>query len=74
MKSIVLFASILRIVLIAMIISFAVYANAQSVAINTTGNSAEASAMLDISSTTKGFLPPRMTTIQRTGIASPVND
>lgn len=73
MKSIVLFASILRIVLIAMIISFAVYANAQSVAINTTGNSAEASAMLDISSTTKGFLPPRMTTIQRTGIASPVN-
>ncbi len=73
MKSIVLFASILRIALITAIIGFAVYANAQSVAINTTGNSADASAMLDISSTTKGFLPPRMTTIQRTGIPLPVN-
>ena len=73
MKSIILFASILRIVLITAIISFAVYANAQSVAINTTGNSADASAMLDISSTSKGFLPPRMTTIQRTSIVAPVN-
>ena len=73
MKSIILFASILRIVLITAIISFAVYANAQSVAINTTGNSADASAMLDISSTSKGFLPPRMTTIQRTSIPAPVN-
>ena len=73
MKSIVLFASILRIILISTIICFAVYANAQNVAINATGNSADASAMLDVSSTTKGFLPPRMTTIQRTGIPSPVN-
>ncbi|HET9744465.1 MAG TPA: hypothetical protein VFP97_02065 [Chitinophagaceae bacterium] len=73
MKSIVLFASILRIVLITMIISFAVYANAQNVAINTSGNSADASAMLDVSSSSKGFLPPRMTTIQRTGISSPAH-
>src|SRR6185503_18729706 len=73
MKSIVLFASILRIVLITLIIGFAVYANAQNVAINTTGNSADASAMLDVSSTSKGFLPPRMTTVQRTGIPSPTN-
>jgi hypothetical protein len=29
--------------------------------------------MLDISSNSKGFLPPRMTTIQRTGISSPAN-
>lgn len=73
MKSIVLFASILRIVLITLIISFAIYANAQNIALNTNGAAADASAMLDVSSTTKGFLPPRMTTIQRTGIPSPAN-
>ena len=73
MKSIVLFAAVLRIILITAIISFTIIANAQSVAVNTTGNSADASAMLDISSTSKGFLPPRMTTAQRTGIPSPAN-
>jgi hypothetical protein len=31
------------------------------------------SAMLDVSSTTKGFLPPRMTTSQRNTIASPAD-
>jgi hypothetical protein len=31
-----------------------------------------ASAMLDITSTTRGFLPPRMTTTQKNAIASPV--
>ena len=44
---------------------------AQSVAINTTGAAAEASAILDINSTTKGFLPPRMTEAQRATISSP---
>ncbi len=32
----------------------------------------EPSAALDVSSTTKGFLPPRMSTEQRNGISSPV--
>lgn len=32
---------------------------------------ANASSMLDVTSTTKGFLPPRMTTANRTGIVSP---
>ena len=32
-----------------------------------------ASALLDISSTTKGFLPPRMTTVQRDAISSPIS-
>ena len=73
MKSIVLFASILRIILITAILGFAVYVNAQNVALNTNGAAADASAMLDVSSTTKGFLPPRMTTIQRTGIQTPAN-
>ncbi len=42
---------------------------AQSVGIN--NNSPHASAILDVQSTTKGFLMPRMTTLQRTAIASP---
>jgi hypothetical protein len=33
---------------------------------------ANASAMLQVDSTTRGFLPPRMTTVQRDAIASPV--
>ena len=44
---------------------------AQSLAINTTGVPANASAMLDITSITKGLLIPRMTTVQRTAIGSP---
>ena len=46
--------------------------NAQSVGINATGTTPDGSAMLDVSSTTKGFLPPRMTFIQRNAVANPV--
>lgn len=53
-------------ILITVFSSF--YANAQ-VGIGTT--SPHASALLDVSSTTKGFLPPRMTSTQRDAIASP---
>lgn len=35
------------------------------------GSAANSSALLDLSSTTKGLLPPRMTTTQRDGISSP---
>ena len=35
------------------------------------GTTAHSSAILDASSTTKGFLPPRMTTAQRNAVASP---
>ena len=38
------------------------------VAITTDGSTPDAKAMLDIKSTTKGLLPPRMTTTQRTAI------
>jgi hypothetical protein len=41
------------------------------VAINTTGAEPDNSAMLDVGSTQKGILIPRMTEEQRTAIASP---
>lgn len=47
------------------------YTFAQSVAINTTGTTANNSAMLDIASTSKGMLIPRMTAAQKTAIAIP---
>lgn len=43
----------------------------QNVGINTTGATPDASAMLDVVSTDKGILVPRMTTAQRTAISSP---
>jgi division protein CdvB (Snf7/Vps24/ESCRT-III family) len=43
--------------------------NAQ-VGINASGTPPHTSAMLDVSSTTKGFLPPRMTTAQRIAIST----
>jgi hypothetical protein len=47
--------------------------NAQSVAINTDGSPANNSSILDIKSSSKGILVPRMTTVQRNAIASPAN-
>ena len=43
------------------------------VGINSTGAAADASAILDASSTTRGLLIPRMTTAQRNAIVSPAN-
>lgn len=43
----------------------------QSVGINSTGAAPDPSAMLDVNSTNKGFLPPRMTTSERNAIAQP---
>ena len=45
----------------------------QSLAINTDGSSANASALLDVKSTLKGILIPRMTTIQKNAIVAPAN-
>lgn len=45
--------------------------SAQNIAINGTGALPDGSAMLDITSTSKGMLIPRMTTAQRTAIVSP---
>jgi hypothetical protein len=61
-----------KIIFLALIIA-GLKSFSQSVAINTSGNAANTSAMLDVSSTNKGFLAPRMTTAQRTSIASPAD-
>lgn len=52
-------------------LTIAGHVQAQNVGIGTT--SPHSSAALHINSTTRGFLPPRMTTIQRNAIASPLN-
>jgi len=56
-----------------MITGFAFSVNAQSVGINSDGSTPDNSAMLDVKSTTKGFLPPRMTTAQIGAIVSPAD-
>lgn len=45
----------------------------QGMAINTDGTSADAKAILDVKSTTQGFLPPRLSAAQRTTLASTLN-
>ncbi len=58
--------------IIALIILFAIHVNTYAqVGINTDGSQPDASAMLDIKSTDKGILIPRMTRAQRDAIASP---
>jgi hypothetical protein len=44
---------------------------AQGVAINRSNSQPHPSAMLDVSSTTRGILVPRMTSAQRTAIVNP---
>ena len=56
---------------IAVLLLAAASAHAQGVGINTTGAAADTSAVLDLSSTTKGFLPPRMTSAQRAAVVLP---
>ena len=53
---------------IAMIVSYSLRAQ---VSITTDGTHADPSAMLDVKSTDKGFLPPRMTEFQMNAIVSP---
>ena len=45
----------------------------QSLAINSDGSTANSTAMLDVKSTTKGFLPPRMDSTQRNAIVTPAS-
>ena len=61
-----------KILLLVLFISLLGYTNAQ-VAINNDGSAANSASMLDVSSTAKGVLIPRMTKAQRDAITSPVN-
>lgn len=57
-----------------LIVNFAIFSVncfSQGAAINSTGSQADASAMLDISSNSSGFLMPRMTSLERDAILSP---
>jgi len=58
-------------VLILAILMMAGFSLTAQVAVSTNGSSADGSAMLDVQSTTKGFLPPRMTGVERNAISSP---
>jgi hypothetical protein len=58
-------------ILILLAILTSIVATAQSVGINADGGAANASAMLDVKSNTKGFLPPRMTYAEKTAISTP---
>jgi uncharacterized protein (TIGR02145 family) len=53
------------------ILTLSVSAWSQGVGVNETGANPDPSAILDASSTTQGFLPPRMTTGQRDAISNP---
>ena len=63
----------MRQVLTIFFLCLAFMANAQKVAlkVGTNPTTLNASAVLEAASTTKGFLPPRMTTAQRNAIATP---
>ena len=56
---------------LAIILLLASYSIQAQVAINTDGSPADNSAMLDVNSTDKGFLPPRLDFNQRNAIANP---
>lgn len=60
-----------KITLSTLFMLFILIAKAQNVAINNNGAAPDASAMLDISSSSKGVLIPRLTTPERTSIVSP---
>jgi len=58
-------------ILIAAILMIATYTLQAQVAIGPDGSYPDGSAMLDVQSTEKGLLPPRMTEVQRDAISSP---
>jgi hypothetical protein len=59
-----------RLITFSIAVLFSVVIIAQGIGVGT--NTPASSAQLDISSTNKGFLPPRMTAVQRDSIESPV--
>ena len=62
---------ILAVILVVLVLSAHTFAQNIGVAINSDGSAPNNSTILDVSSTTKGFLPPRMTNAQKLAITSP---
>ncbi len=60
-----------QLILVLTVIVLTVISAFAQVAINTTGSEPDPSAMLDITSTDKGILIPRVTTVQRNDILAP---
>lgn len=60
-----------NIITVSMALFFSAKCFSQSVSINNTGAAADSTAILDVSSSTKGLLIPRMTGQQRTTISNP---
>lgn len=60
-----------KIVSLSIALFFSAQCFSQSVSINNTGAVADSTAILDVNSTTKGLLIPRLTGQQRTAIATP---
>ena len=56
---------------IVLLITMVTFTQAQNVGINSSGATPDASAMLDISSSTKGLLAPRMLAAERSAISLP---
>jgi hypothetical protein len=60
-----------RILILSIAVLLTAVTRSQSFAINTDGSTAHSSAILDVKSTTKGLLIPRMSKVQRNTIAAP---
>jgi uncharacterized protein (TIGR02145 family) len=59
-------------VILAVMLSINAFSQSIGIGINADGSAPVGSAVLDVSSTTKGFLPPRMTYAQKVAIPSPL--
>jgi len=56
---------------VVLLFAFEKHAASQSLAVNTDGSAANSSALLDVKSTNKGILVPRMTKAEKNAIAAP---
>lgn len=59
--------------LLLFVLTFSLSTTAQSLAVNSTGAISDASAILDVQSSSKGILIPKMTAVERLAISAPAN-
>ncbi|MBE0639812.1 MAG: hypothetical protein IH598_14935 [Bacteroidales bacterium] len=64
---------VLILIISSLIFLFSIPAFTQGISINENGTPPDPSAMLDVESTTKGFLPPRLTSAQRLAMQYPAS-